>query len=145
MKYVCNWCGHEFKAAPSQKRKFCNMDCCYQFQSKILNPEGYHRRPHLSEINRKLNPYRMTADVKAKLSLLKLGTGKRKSYIKLNGRHIHRTIAEMKIGRELKNGEVVHHIDGNIRNNDPDNLEIIVNQNEHARIHMRRRNNSEGK
>ena len=35
----------------------------------------------------------------------------------------------------LVRGEIVHHIDGNRRNNEPSNLEVMT-QSEHARIHM---------
>lgn len=143
MKFVCNWCGKEFDAPKSAKRKFCQMDCCYKFQSKKNNPNGYHKRPHLLQLNKELNPTRMTDDVKAKLSLRKLGNGNQKSYQKLKGRHVHRTIAEMVIGRKLEAGEIVHHIDGNKRNNHPSNLEVIKNQSQHAFLHVKRRLDNE--
>jgi hypothetical protein len=52
------------------------------------------------------------------------------------GSHIleYRLIAEKKVGRPLRDFEVVHHVDGNVRNNDLDNLEVIT-QAEHARSH----------
>ena len=46
----------------------------------------------------------------------------------------YREIAEKKLGRPLYPTEVVHHIDGDSCNNDPDNL-LVCNQSEHARIH----------
>lgn len=61
--------------------------------------------------------------------------GEGKTYRKFLGRHEHRVVAEQKIGRPLKKGEVVHHIDGNKRNNDPDNLMILDSQSEHCKIH----------
>ena len=46
----------------------------------------------------------------------------------------HRLVVEKRIERFLKKSEHVHHIDGDVTNNDPDNLEIISNS-EHARKH----------
>jgi len=63
-----------------------------------------------------------------------LGKCRQHVYKKYLGRHEHRVIAEQKIGRPLVKGEVVHHIDGNCHNNDPENLEIIT-QSEHLRRH----------
>lgn len=59
------------------------------------------------------------------------GTGR---YVKRNGRHEHRVVAEQMLGRPLRTDEVVHHKDGDGRNNSPDNLEVMT-QNEHAKLH----------
>lgn len=55
-------------------------------------------------------------------------------YVKLEGRHAHRVLAEIKIGRRLLRGEVVHHIDGNKKNNALSNLQVLT-QSEHVRLH----------
>ncbi len=137
MKLKCQWCGKEFESN-RKDRKFCCQDCHYKHASKKHNPEGYNRRPDLSELNRRLNPNRMTDEVRTKLALLRLGEGEEKTYIKLNGRHMHRIVAEMKLGRQLRPGEVVHHIDGDKRNNRPENIEVLSSQSEHAREHIRK-------
>lgn len=62
------------------------------------------------------------------------GRGEGRSYRKRNGRHEHRVVAEEKLGRALRPGEVVHHIDGNHLNNDPGNLDVLT-QGEHMRRH----------
>lgn len=49
----------------------------------------------------------------------------------------HRQIAAEREGRPLEPFEVVHHIDGNPKNNDPKNLVILPSQAEHRRIHGR--------
>ena len=48
----------------------------------------------------------------------------------------YRQIAEQKIGRKLQPGEVVHHIDGDRTNNDPENLMVLPSRSAHGRIHM---------
>lgn len=41
-----------------------------------------------------------------------------------NKYHIHRKVMEEKLGRKLTSNDIVHHIDGNKLNNNPDNLEL---------------------
>lgn len=48
----------------------------------------------------------------------------------------HRKVAQEMLGRELFEGEVVHHIDGDKRNNDPTNLIVFKTQNDHIRWHQ---------
>lgn len=55
-----------------------------------------------------------------------------KGYVRL-----HRLVAEAKLGRYLDDKEMVHHIDGNTFNEDPDNLEI-TSKSKHASIHNAR-------
>jgi len=62
------------------------------------------------------------------------GRGDGKTYIKRNGMHEHRYLMEKKLGRKLDTDEVVHHIDGNKRNNSLENLEVIT-RSEHSRHH----------
>lgn len=67
-------------------------------------------------------------------SILNRVTAKGNTYRKFYGRHAHRVAAEQKLGRPLRRGEVVHHLDGNKHNNAPENLEILT-QSEHVRRH----------
>lgn len=51
--------------------------------------------------------------------------------------YVHRQVAELKIGRKLRRGEVVHHKDGNPTNNNPDNLEVCSSASVHSLHHRR--------
>ena len=82
-------------------------------------------------------PTRMTPETRAKLREAHLNTGEGKTYTKLYGMHEHRVVAENQLGRPLKKGEVVHHVDGDCRNNNPDNLLVLPSQKEHAALHAR--------
>jgi hypothetical protein len=46
---------------------------------------------------------------------------------------LHRLVMEQKLGRYLRPEEVVHHIDGNPQNNDPENLELFEDNGYHIR------------
>ena len=50
---------------------------------------------------------------------------------------VHRYVAQKKLGRWLRRGEVIHHIDGNKLNNAPSNLEVYSSWDEHTAVHQR--------
>ncbi len=122
---VCAECGKKISMPPSQyarsKEHFCSRAC------------------HMRKMNRELNPTRMTEAVREKLSKAREGTGAGRTYKKKHGRHLHRTVAEEMLGRELLPGEVVHHINGDKRDNRVENLIVFSSQAEHARVHMMER------
>ena len=117
----CFRCGKEIYRSPSirkrSKRAFCSRQC------------------NLQTMNAEMNPSRMTANAKTKIRNAHLGKGKSLGYAKFHGRHLHRIVAEEMLGKALVN-EVIHHKDGNKRNNVPANLEIMPSQAEHARLHF---------
>lgn len=112
----CEVCGTLFK--PSRKMghaRFCSKSCIW-------------RATKGPEFNARIA--RETVDARA---AKQRGTGT-KWYIKLYGRHEHRVVAEQMLGRPLRRGEVVHHIDENKHNNDPGNL-MITTQRQHMLEH----------
>lgn len=49
--------------------------------------------------------------------------------------YIHRIVAQEKIGRKLKSGEIVHHIDEDKTNNNPENLMVFKSRSAHICYH----------
>ena len=145
---TCSWCGASVTRYPSQfagkKHIFCSRECMHSFENKSKNPNGYMKdfskgaaffRAHAAEFNK----VRMTPEVRAKLRQARMDTGEGKTYSKYYGRHTHRVVAEQILGRPLLPGEVVHHIDGDKRNNAPENLMVFKSQREHAAWHAKHR------
>ena len=48
-----------------------------------------------------------------------------------------RRIMEKKLGRKLRKGEVVHHLDHNYKNNSKDNLVLFSNNKKHMKYHFK--------
>jgi hypothetical protein len=61
---------------------------------------------------------------------------KKTTYLKTGTKHSHIVVAEEILKRKLKKNEVVHHIDENKHNNNPDNLAILPSQSFHAKVHF---------
>lgn len=58
-------------------------------------------------------------------------------YEKRGNVSVHRIVMEDKIKRKLAKGETVHHIDGNKRNNNPENLILFSSHSEHMKHEFR--------
>jgi hypothetical protein len=106
--FTCVVCGEPFKARmrTTRKQQYCSKSCIWK------GTKG-------SEFNARI----------ARGSALARGSRTRGSgtrgYVKVGGRHEHRIVAEKMLGRPLRSGEVVHHIDENKHNNAPENLSVI--------------------
>lgn len=157
----CAQCGKSFDIKPSKVKEhnFCCRECyhkhkarnqiittCYRCgkpitksPSKQSDRDFCSRACNMKTMNEEMNPTRMTYETRMKLRRARLNTGEGKSYPKLFGRHLHRIVAEAKLGRPLKPGEVVHHRDENKRNASPENLEVLESQKEHAALHAHER------
>lgn len=131
---TCEKCGKQFiryksMIKPGITHFFCSRACAKE-----------HLSTKMTKMNEDLNPTRMDNfwnRLAVREGHLRNNTGKEHSYPKIFGTHAHRILAEEVVGRPLKKGEVVHHKDGNTRNNLVDNLEVLSSQAEHAKLHCK--------
>ena len=56
--------------------------------------------------------------------------------IRVNGKYVprYRLVMEKHLGRKLKKGEIIHHINGVVNDDEIENLQLMT-QSEHARFH----------
>jgi hypothetical protein len=59
------------------------------------------------------------------------------SVFKDSGKPVHRSVAELKLGRKLKTGEVVHHKNRNKLDNSFNNLSVFSSQQKHWEAHKK--------
>ena len=103
---------------------------CEICSSAFVPNRGNQGQRFCSSPCRNANNSRVSVERRA---AMQRGTGT-KWYVKQGGRHQHRVVAEQMLGRPLQKGEIVHHKDGNKKNNDPSNLAVMT-QGEHMREH----------
>ena len=137
-KVKCCWCGKSIYRKPSllKRSKFhaCSKSCLSQYNHTGSTPWNKGKKLHYKVWNKGIqSPLRMEkhpgwkGGIKIGYNGYVIVRRYRKDCLQ------HRIIAEIKIGRKLRKGEVVHHIDENKTNNDPNNLMVFSSSSEHIR------------
>jgi len=117
--FCCQRCGDQFSRKNNRAARFCSHAC----------KASYHGTSHMDDPEKR----KLAADARR-------GTGRGDGYVKRNGRHEHRVIAEQMLGRQLLPQEIVAHRDGVKPNNKPSNLEVFPTRAAFARaLAIRRR------
>jgi len=112
MILTCDNCGSNFnrlgKGRKNSRYRVCSIECRAQMfhkRSRDIYPSSSQKNGYLTVLNEN-------------------GVLERE----------HRLIMKDLLGRKLRSNEVVHHIDGNITNNDPNNLEVMTRA-DHISLH----------
>lgn len=113
----CKYCGNDFFASDQQIKKRIGQFCSSKCRAKIMMASTFkHGMPILNNRQWILSVGHPNA---------KFG----KRYVQLS-----RFIMSNHLGRPLKNGEVVHHINGDKHDDRLDNL-MLMTKSEHSRLH----------
>jgi hypothetical protein len=128
---TCHECGATLYMYPSQLRiapkHFCDRDCLGLWRSKQTGPRAAHWQGG-----------ELISDRRAYVKMPWHHRADQKGYV---ARYV--IVAELKLGRPLLPGEIVHHRDEDCTNDHPDNLEVLPSQSEHARLHGLNRSRDE--
>jgi hypothetical protein len=115
----CQICKKIFYRYPSQKGRFCSRECVLKYMQEINLKRDYTKN------NKRFKGFYY--DRKGYKHIYK------PDHPFAREKHIpeHTLVIEKKLGRYLRPGEVVHHIDFNPSNNDPRNLYLFSSQKAH--------------
>lgn len=140
----CAHCGTPMRTWKSQPRKYCSRACMAaafltvesrpcQYCGEAFTPEASNPGIYCSNSCRakdKVGPAHPCWRGRPKLRF----AGYRA--IRIAGKYVdeHRYLTEQALGRKLGRNEVVHHLNGDKRDNRPENL-VVMSRAEHMRLH----------
>jgi len=159
VEVTCEGCGKVTYRYPSQisKHSFCSRVCARRFNGARMhfynqtdNPMNQKREVpettvksasprtasgHIRPQNTSAGWSQEKREAVRRREQMNKGPCKPSTYPKYHGRHEHRVVAEKMLGRPLRPGEVVHHINGDKHDNRSENLMVFSSQQEHVAYH----------
>lgn len=146
---ACAWCKKEIKVSAYRLKKTkeicCSSQCAayLRFRKKGCYPQRKMTKEKLKEVSDAYQNTSMTIQKIAEKFGVSRGSvfwyareeGWERKQRTMSIRTQYRKAAASKIGRKLFKGEHVHHIDGQITNNAPENLVVFSNAVEHGIAH----------
>jgi hypothetical protein len=140
---------NRWKEGKQRLAEQCNNCGTFISKSKIHNCEEHNKKisetikknPNRYWLNKKRERYVIEA-MQEGLKKMPIKYGEQnnawKGGSKLYYHNLARKLISEKIGRKLSSKDIVHHIDGNYKNNNLSNL-LLTNRSEHIKIHLRQK------
>ena len=137
-KYCSSFCGKSANGKNNIGKK--RTDEYKQMMSMRNSGENnpFFRKKHSTESRQKMSISQTGTQIGEKHPNWKGGIKSRPDgYLRRSSddKYVHRIIMENYLGRQLRDYEIVHHIDGNVSNNDISNLTVMTNSS-HRKIHV---------
>lgn len=125
---TCSYCGYNFEDYIYRKRKYCNWFCRSKNNTHISRE---NIKKNMGKTGEQAPNWRggVTSDIRG---YIRIYTGVNK------WQYEHILVAEKAIKRELKPGEVIHHINENKSDNRPENLQVLTKAS-HQTLHAKGR------
>lgn len=127
----CVHCGASFYNPLGRTQRYCSVAC----RAVACREERRCAWCGTAFVARRAQTRRHCSQACARAARAATATSYR-NFVTADGRHmkVHRHIAEQQIGRALTSDEVVHHRNGDIHDNRPENLQVMTWA-EHNRVH----------
>lgn len=139
IRCTCEQCGRVRQVCPSRVRRFCSDRCRSQARRKQVRlycqqcGKVFYRKPSAVAVGGgRYHSIECRGIASRKLAV--------RGYVFCEDdqgrwRGKHRMVAEQMIGRSLRRGETVHHVNGQRDDNRPENLRVFASRSKHMAWH----------